>query len=638
MALKMEKRGILCGDLLGKSVVPDILTQENLQNKTRFDLSEYDEIYEAYGQRDNGYPYRRQDLYLRQLRERKVDMLVLENEHLRAEFLPGFGGRLWRLWDRDHQRELVYVNDCIRPSNLAVRDAWFSGGVEWNCGIIGHSPYTMERIFAARVEAGDRQILRLYGYERVRRVVFQMDFWLDADRPALNCHVSISNPNEELTPMYWWSNIASPLYPGGRILVPAHKAYTWKNGVVVKQEIPCPEPGIDVSHYETIPTSRDFFFENDPDTERWIAHTDASGFGLLHSSTSRLQSRKLFVWGQKPGGHHWQRFLTEQAGEYLEIQAGLGKTQYGCIPMAPNTTWEWTERYEPVQLTREQMALDFSEASRQLDRKIRREGLLEMLDREGRSLRTLPSEVLFRGTCDGSLQNALREKLGQKPLRSHLDFSSPDPSADGWKKLLKDGVLPAPGSGRFPEYDPIGREWIPILERSLEEKENRNWYGYYCLGLLYREENREDLARRYIQKSLSLQQTASGEYAMAVLELEQERKKQTCQHICQGLSASNGDLSYAKAAIRLLSRCQNWRLMIREIQLLPRDCRENSRIRLYEAFALVHLGRPDQARSILNRGLELEDVREGEDQLGELWHLVCGEDAPVPEEFDFAAL
>ena len=40
-----------------------------------------------------------------------------------------------------------------------------------------------------------------------------------------------------------------------------------------------------------------------------------------------------------------KEFLTKDAGRYVEIQAGLGKTQYGCIPMAPHTAWEWMECY-----------------------------------------------------------------------------------------------------------------------------------------------------------------------------------------------------------------------------------------------------------------------------------------------------
>lgn len=34
----------------------------------------------------------------------------------------------------------------------------------------------------------------------------------------------------------------------------------------------------------------------------------------------------------------------------MEIQAGLAKTQYGCLPMPPHSEWEWVEQYGPVQL------------------------------------------------------------------------------------------------------------------------------------------------------------------------------------------------------------------------------------------------------------------------------------------------
>ena len=43
------------------------------------------------------------------------------------------------------------MNPVFQPGNLAIRNAWFSGGVEWNMGIRGHSVYTCSPVFAARV-------------------------------------------------------------------------------------------------------------------------------------------------------------------------------------------------------------------------------------------------------------------------------------------------------------------------------------------------------------------------------------------------------------------------------------------------------------------------------------------------------
>lgn len=49
--------------------------------------------------------------------------------------------------------------------------------------------------------------------------------------------------------------------------------------------------------------------------------------------------------GTKRGRTYLQRFLTDKAGDYSEIQAGLARTQYECIPMPPCSAWEWVEGY-----------------------------------------------------------------------------------------------------------------------------------------------------------------------------------------------------------------------------------------------------------------------------------------------------
>ena len=240
--------------------VPNLTGMENMQNKTAFYLDEDDEIYEAYGKLTNSYPYRDYTCYTRECGTHPVKTAVLENEFLRAVFLPEFGGRLWRLTDLKAGRELLYTNDVIRPSNLALRDAWFSGGVEWNIGLIGHTPLTMEPLFTARLENDSGMpVLRMYEYERVRRMVYQMDFWLDEGGAFLNCRLRVVNHNPDVTPMYWWSNMAVPEYEGGRVIVPAESAYSSGGGSVYKVPVPVVD-GIDISYYQNIPGQVDYFF------------------------------------------------------------------------------------------------------------------------------------------------------------------------------------------------------------------------------------------------------------------------------------------------------------------------------------------------------------------------------------------
>lgn len=53
------------------------------------------------GMVDTMLPYTQQDFYDRQRKMRMFKGIYLENDHLKAVFLPELGGRLWSLWDKD---------------------------------------------------------------------------------------------------------------------------------------------------------------------------------------------------------------------------------------------------------------------------------------------------------------------------------------------------------------------------------------------------------------------------------------------------------------------------------------------------------------------------------------------------------
>ena len=77
-------------------------------------------------------PYLMQDGYDRKLEDRFYKAVILENDKLKAIFLPEFGARVYSLFDKVHNKELLYINPVLQPCNFAIRDAWFSGGVEFN--------------------------------------------------------------------------------------------------------------------------------------------------------------------------------------------------------------------------------------------------------------------------------------------------------------------------------------------------------------------------------------------------------------------------------------------------------------------------------------------------------------------------
>lgn len=111
---------ILSADLGEESSLPPIsekLSLEDISNE--FHLEEDDGLFINYGVMECAYPYRYQDMYNRSLTEKEYDTAVLENDFLKAVFIPAFGGKLWSLTDKKTGKELLFRNDVVRPCNLS---------------------------------------------------------------------------------------------------------------------------------------------------------------------------------------------------------------------------------------------------------------------------------------------------------------------------------------------------------------------------------------------------------------------------------------------------------------------------------------------------------------------------------------
>ena len=88
--------------LNGESSLPPLgnLTVRAGRSVDRTHLDEDDELFTDFGHPYSTYPYRAQDCYTRELTDDGLEMAVLENEYLRAEFAPAIGGKLWSLFDK----------------------------------------------------------------------------------------------------------------------------------------------------------------------------------------------------------------------------------------------------------------------------------------------------------------------------------------------------------------------------------------------------------------------------------------------------------------------------------------------------------------------------------------------------------
>lgn len=560
-------------------------------------------------------PYRIQDGYDRDKKPRAFRAAILENDRLRATFLPEIGGRLWSLYDKQLSRELLYVNPVFQPGNLALRNAWFSGGVEFNVGIKGHTPLTCSPMYVAVDTTAEGEILRLYEYERIRGVVYSISAYLPDGADTLRIQCRIENTENREKYMYWWSNIAVPETANTRVIVPANEAfrcfYNADHYVLDKQSIPLQE-GIDVSYPANIRSSRDFFYKIPQSHAKWIAATEKDGKGLLQCSTSRLLGRKLFVWGQSAGGRQWNEWLSEPGSSYIEIQAGLAHTQLEHIPMPAGAVWEWNEAYTALDCDAAALYGDYDTAVNTVESYLqKRVGDPDKLAFPKDSA-VISSRIISEGSGWGSL-----EALSRGESISTLVFSNQeDAETAPWRALLEKGTFPCPD----PLEEPVSYARGTVWASRLQALPTQTWYSHLHVGVILYAENDPVGAQKAWEQSLALCPSPWAYRNLAMLHKNEYGNVEKAEELLLAAFAMKKDcraLCIEVAALLTgIGKDDAW---LSIYDSLSEGLKALGRLRLYRAIALIHTNRLKEATKIINNDFVLPDIKEGELSVSAIW-------------------
>ncbi|MBQ7444542.1 MAG: DUF5107 domain-containing protein [Clostridia bacterium] len=610
-----------------------------------FDLSDDDGLFVWYGEYPGAFPYRMQNDYDRSSELRDIDSCILENDHLKAVFIPGLGAKLWSLYDKESKKELLFENDIIRPCNLAVRNAWTAGGIEWNFGFRGHHPYTCDSVHTAETALEDgTPVLRFYWFERARACVVQMDCFLPEDSKVLYVRTRITNPQKFSVPVYWWTNIAVKREDGDRVIVPAKSYFTAEGVSVVKRDI-----AFGTNKDQTYPgngiIAKDYFWKTSDDGPHFIAQLGKDGSGMFEASTGKLKGRKLFIWGDSEGGRKWQRYLTSdgKSGAYDEIQCGLAHTQYECIPMPPRTAWEFLECFGALRADNDKIFGDYDKATmevfRVIDESVGFDHLEKLLSDTRNTSRNSAAKVIRRGDCFGALELLRRKKAGAISglMCENLDFGEPDSAeAATWVSLLETGSAGIHDVNDVPESYMYQPEWTAILKKAVEGPDADNWYTVYLLGTSVYYDGQFDEAEKLFRRSLSLAENPWSYYCLALLSEERGRKEDAYRYIEKAYSLKNDDLSLAKEYVRILQCCGFDDRLSEVYNTLPSVVLSNNRCRLNLAISLARSGRIEEAESILysekDGYLLVPDIREGEESITKLWFEIQKKKGLSPDE------
>lgn len=589
-------------------------------------------------------PVRILDGYQRRRTERDFESIVIENAHLRVTVLPGLGGRIHSLVHLPSGRELLYRNPVLQPANFALNGAWFSGGIEWNLGATGHTTLSCAPLHAARVPAPDGgEMVRLWEWERLRGLPFQVDLWLPEESEFLYVGVRVRNPHERPAPVYWWSNIAVPEDEGTRVLAPADEA--WHFGYERSlRRIPVPRwEGADRTYPLRSEYPADFFYEVDGGARPWIASLDADGRGLVQSSTARLRGRKLFVWGAGEGGRRWQEWLTEPGtGGYAEIQAGLARTQLEHVRLEAGAEFSWLEAYgalsaDPAAVHGEDWTAARSAAGEALESALPGATVDAAYEAWRGCADAEPGERLAAGSGWGALEVLCAgHKLPGTPFGEDTLGEAQAP----WLELWRTGVFPAPRRVAPPGPSLVAPHWRDMLETAPADPLTEyhlgvaQWHAGDIAQAVRSWERGLALApsRWPLLRCLAVADDLAGDraraarwYAEAFDDLVQESRGGAGWLAAESALGREAMAALLEAGLRPQARSV-W-------DRLRPALRDEGRFRLLAARLLAAEGHVVAARRVFEEGFELPDLREGDEVLSEVWSTLT--DRPLPGSYNF---
>lgn len=639
--ISIKKLEIMAADLGEENPLPDIKNISYIHaGYTLTDkITSEESLHIGKGMISTMLPYKIQDSYNRDRKKREFISVELENKYIKAVFIPELGGRLWSLYDKKLKKDLLYVNPVFQPGNLALRNAWFSGGVEFNVGIKGHNPLTCSPMHCEITKTQNGEILNLYEFERIREVSYSISAYLPDDSDVLYLKMRIENASDKEKYMYWWSNIAVDETDGTRIIVPSDEtivsSYMADSYLVDKTRLPISN-GIDITYPQNVPVSQDYFYKLRDDSGKWIASAERDGTGLLQCSTEFLKGRKLFVWGMGQGGRNWGEFLSGGGKPYIEIQAGMLTTQLEHIKMPPKTQWEWVESYTSLCGNREKLhSSNWNDAVCEVERCIKSKNI---------NYKNLPfdEEVISRRVVSlGSDWGTLENKIRSYSISRYFDYTKRgDASCAQWFTLADTGRLPVHNVSDEPESYVKGEYWENLLCKIAD----KTWYEHLQLGVIKYEMGKTDEA--LAQWELSNNKCANC-WALRNIAMIYKNEYGDIQKgyffIKKAYEINPYNRSLCMEFADVCNCSGNEDEWINAFKQLPNELKMLGRLRLYLAVAYISKGKLSKAVEIINEDFEMADIKEGELSVSSIWaqlySKVYGDNweniKPLPKKLDF---
>ncbi len=306
------------------------------------------------------YPYHNFQGYSPTSEPQEWKVVKMENDLIEVFILPEVGGKVWGAVVKETGHEFIYRNEVMKFRDISLRGPWTSGGIEFNFGVIGHTPATATPVDYTVRENDDGSVSTFVGaMDLPSRTHWRVEIRLPPDKAYFETHALWYNPTPLEQPYYNWMTAAAfaqddleIFVPGGSYLEHSGRERPW----------PVDEQG------RFLPLYRNNAFEGNKsyhvvgelnDFFGGYYHDDDYGWGHW-SRYEDMPGQKMWLWALSRAGGIWEDLLTDTDGQYVEFQAGRLFVQYqpgdhrNPVTQAafdPISASRWTETWFPLEGT-----------------------------------------------------------------------------------------------------------------------------------------------------------------------------------------------------------------------------------------------------------------------------------------------
>lgn len=303
------------------------------------------------------YPYFRYDGFTAKPIQKGWKVVEIENDFIKLLILPEIGGKIWTAIDKTTNKPFLYDNGVVKFRDVAMRGPWTSGGLEANYGIIGHTPNCATPVDYVIQQKEDGSASCIIGVlEMLTRSYWRMEINLPSDKAYFTTRSFWYNASPIDQPYYHWMNAGLKsagnlefIYPGNKFIGHDGEYSDW----------PITKDGKKISWYDkndfgTYKSYHVFGKFSEFSGAYW--HNDDMGMVRYGSKESKAGT-KIWIWGLSQQGMIWEKLLTDNNGQYVELQSGRlfnqntdksSQTPFKHISFAPYATDSWTEYWYPV--------------------------------------------------------------------------------------------------------------------------------------------------------------------------------------------------------------------------------------------------------------------------------------------------